>query len=121
MVDELFPQIKKSEKIIEKKKPKYSQIKLRELITPEIRISLYQTAMNNSGRNFAGKRVKAKKMAEYTSDIYKSAIKEIENIGELSIRQISNTIKVEPTEKKTKKTDIKKLMNKIKNGKKRKK
>jgi hypothetical protein len=63
-----------------------NQKKLKNLITPETRISLYQTAMNNSGRNFEGKRVAFKKMADFTSQIYRLAIKEIENIGELSIR-----------------------------------
>lgn len=98
-----------------------NQKKLKNLITPEMRISLFQTAMNNSGRNFEGKRVTAKNMATFTSEIYKMAVKEIENIGELSIRQIENTIKIEPINKKSKKTDVKNLMNKIKNGKKNKK
>jgi len=94
-----------------------NQKKLKNLITPEIRISLYQTAMNNSGRNFEGKRVTPKKMAAYTSEIYKLAIKEIENIGELNIKQIEKTIKPGITQKKTKKLDIKNLMVKIKKGK----
>jgi len=95
-----------------------NQKKLKNLIMPETRISLYQTAMNNSGRNFEGKRVTAKKMAEFTTDIYKLAIKEIENIGELSIRQIASTIKVEPTKKQNGKLTVKNLMAKIKKGKK---
>jgi hypothetical protein len=95
-----------------------NQKKLKNLITPEIRISLYQTAMNNSGRNFEGKRVTSKKMGEFTSDIYKLAVKEIENIGELSIKQIESTIKPEPTKKNGKNKDIKNLMSKIKKGKK---
>jgi len=95
-----------------------NQKKLKNLVTPELRISLYQTAMNNSGRNFEGKRVTAKTMGFFTSEIYKLAVKEIENIGELSIKQIENTIKVEPTQKKSKGTDVKNLMNKIKKGKK---
>ena len=93
-----------------------NQKKLKNLITPETRISLFQTAMNNSGRNFEGKRVPAKRMAEYTSEIYKLAIKEIENIGELSIRQIQSTIMVEPTKKQNKKSNLKKLMGRIKRG-----
>lgn len=93
------------------------QKKLKNLVTPELRISLYQTAMNNSGRNFEGKRVTAKKMGDFTTDIYKLAIKEIENIGELSIRQIESTIKTEPAKKKNKISDIKNLMKKIKKGK----
>ena len=95
-----------------------NQKKLKNLVTPELRISLYQTAMNNSGRNFEGKRVTAKKMGDFTTDIYKLAIKEIENIGELSIRQIESTIKIEPTKKKNKTADVKSLMKKIKKGKK---
>jgi len=95
-----------------------NQKKLKNLITIETRISLYQTAMNNSGRNFNGKRVPAKKMTDFTSQIYKTAVKEIENIGELSIRQIEHTIKAEPTQKKAKNKDIKKLMVKVKKGKK---
>jgi len=95
-----------------------NQKKLKNLVTPEIRISLYQTAMNNSGRNFEGKRVTAQKMANFTSEIYKMAIKEIENIGELSIRQIKDTLKPTPIQKKGKITNVKKLMQKIKKGKK---
>jgi hypothetical protein len=95
-----------------------NQKKLKNLITPETRISLFQTAMNNSGRNFEGKRVTAKKMAEFTTDIYKLAIKEIENIGELSIRQIASTIRVAPTKKQNGKSTVANLMNKIKRGKK---
>jgi len=91
-----------------------NQKKLKNLITPETRISLYQTAMNNSGRNFEGKRVMARKMADFTSEIYKTAIKEIENIGELSIKQIASTIKTVPTQKKSKGTTVKDLMSKIK-------
>lgn len=94
-----------------------NQKKLKNLVTPELRISLYQTAMNNSGRNFEGKRVTAKKMGDFTTEIYKLAVKEIENIGELSIKQIESTIKAEPTQKKGKKSDIKNLMRKIKKGK----
>jgi len=95
-----------------------NQKKLKNLVTLETRISLFQTAMNNSGRNFQGKKVTAKKMADFTTDIYKLAVKEIENIGELSIKQIVGTIKAEPTQKKTKQSDVKKLMSKIKKGKK---
>lgn len=95
-----------------------NQKKLKNLIMPETRISLYQTAMNNSGRNFEGKRVPAKKMADFTTEIYKLAIKEIENIGELSIKQIENTIKAEPTKKQNGKSTVKSLMAKIKKGKK---
>ena len=98
-----------------------NQKKLKNLIGVETRISLYQTAMNNSGRNFEGKKVTARKMADFTTEIYKLAVKEIENIGELSIRQIETTIKREPTKRKVKKQDVKKLMAKIKKGKKGKK
>lgn len=94
-----------------------NQKKFKNLVTPEIRISLYQTAMNNSGRNFEGKRVSANKMADFTTKIYKLAIKEIENIGELSIRQIENTIRIAPAKRRIKKTDVKKLMSKVKKGK----
>jgi hypothetical protein len=94
-----------------------NQKKLKNLVTPELRISLYQTAMNNSGRNFEGKRVTARKMAGFTTDIYKLAVKEIENIGELSIKQIESTIKLEPIKKKNHTKDVKNLMNKIKRGK----
>ena len=95
-----------------------NQKKLKNLVTLETRISLFQTAMNNSGRNFQGKKVTAKKMADFTTDIYKLAVKEIENIGELSIKQIVGTIKAEPTQKKARKTEVKSLMTKIKKGKK---
>jgi len=95
-----------------------NQKKLKNLVTPETRISLYQTAMNNSGRNFEGKRVTAKKMADFTTKIYKLAIKEIENIGELSIKQIGDTLKKDPIRKNGTNTQAKNLMNKIKKGKK---
>ncbi len=95
-----------------------NQKKLKNKIMLETRISLYQTAMNNSGRNFEGKKVTAKAMSVFTSEIYKIAVKEIENIGELSIKQIENTIKAEPTKKQNGKSTVKSLMNKIKKGKK---
>jgi len=91
-----------------------NQKKLKNLVTPEMRISLYQTAMNNSGRNFEGKKTTPKKMVDFTSKIYRVAIREIENIGELSLKQIENTIKPEPVKKATKNSNIKKLMGKIK-------
>lgn len=104
----------------EDKKAKKSY-KIKELIGAETRISLYQTAMNNSGRNFEGKRVKAKKMAGFTSELYKLSLKEIENIGQLSIKQMEQTFKKEPVKKKSKRASVKKLMDEIKNGKKAKK
>ncbi len=104
----------------EDKKTKKSY-KIKEMIPVETRISLYQTAMNNSGRNFEGKRVKVKKMADFGSALYKLAIKEIEGIGQLSLKQIEQTFKKAPVKKRTKKASVKKLMNKIKNGKKAKK
>lgn len=91
--------------------------KIKESITLEERISLFQTCMNNSGRNFEGKRVKAKKMADYAMNLYKLSIKEIENIGELSFRQMVNTIKQEPVLKVKKNSEIKGLMKKINNKK----
>ena len=95
-----------------------NQKKFKNLVMPETRISLYQTAMNNSGRNFEGKRVTAKMMADFTSEIYKIAVKEIENIGELSIRQIESTIKITPIKKQNGNLTVKGLMKKIKRGKK---
>lgn len=94
--------------------------KIRNLIAVDTRISLFQTAMNNSGRNFEGKRVTVKKMADFSSELYKFAIKEIETIGQLNIKQIERTFKKVPIIKKTKKGTVKKLMNKIKNGNKKK-
>ena len=91
--------------------------KIRELITPDIRISLFQTAMNNAGRNFEGKKASVKIMADYASQLYQIAIKEIENIGELSIKQLSRTFAKEPIVKKTKREDVNKLIRKIKKGK----
>lgn len=96
--------------------------KIRQLITVENRISLYQTAMNNSGRNFAGKSVKVKKMVVFASDLYKAAIKEIESIGSLSVAQMGLQMemafkKKTSKKKKIKKAELGKLMCKIKNKK----
>jgi len=62
--------------------------KIKELITLDTRISLFQTAMNNAGRNFNGKKVPVKKMAEFATDFYKVAIKEIGNIGKMEMTYI---------------------------------
>lgn len=97
--------------------------KFKNLIPPETRISLYQTAMNNAGRNFEGKKASVQKMADFASAFYKLAIKEIENIGELNIKQIEKTLGKFPVKKVVKKTSLKHLMEKAKktNGKKKKK
>jgi len=104
------------------KGPKKSrQYKIKDLIGVETRISLYQTAMNNAGRNFTSKRVSVKKMADFAQAFYKAAIKEIEGIGQLNLKQLVRTFKKEPVKKKAKRSSVKKLMNRIKNGKKKKK
>ncbi len=97
--------------------------RIRELISIDTRISLFQTSMNCAGRNFLGKRVKVDKMAKFASAFYRLSIKEIEGIGKLSIKQIEATFKKEPVKKKTAKASTRKLMNKIhkKNGKNKKK
>lgn len=97
-------------------KPSKKSRKIRESLLVETRISLYQTAMNNTGRNFQGKKIAAKKMAEFSTELYKLALKDIESIGQLNIKQIEKIIKQPPVKKKTKKASVKNLMNKIKNG-----
>jgi hypothetical protein len=103
-----------------KEKPKLKNIRIGDWITIETRISLFQTCMNNSGRNFEGKRVKVKRMADFAIELYKLGIKEIENIGELNVLQIAKTFKKDPIKKVEKKSAMEKLMKKIK-GKKGKK
>ena len=58
--------------------------KLKNIVSLDTRISLFQTAMNNAGRNFSGKKVDVKKMATYAADFYKLCIKEIEQVGGLA-------------------------------------
>ncbi len=96
------------------------QLKLKHLLTLDNRISLFQTAMNNSGRNFQGKGVKVKKVADFAAEFYKLAIKEIEKLGQLSIKQLQETIKKYPVRKVARKKTLKKLMRKIKDKNKRK-
>lgn len=98
--------------------------KLKDLIPLETRISLYQTSMNNSGRNFEGKKVPVKKMAGFSLELYKIAIKDIGDIGRLSESQMKRLVKKEPVVKKVSKNDLNKIMKKIrkkKNGKGKKK
>jgi len=90
--------------------------KIREIITVDARISLYQTAMNNAARNFTGKKVSVKKMSEFATELYKLSIKEIGKIGELNPQQIEMTIKKPPVKKVVKSKDLKQLMRRAKNG-----
>ena len=87
--------------------------RVKDLIPMETRISLFQTAMNNAGRNYEGKRVKVKVMSAFAMEFYKLAIKEIEMIGALSVQQIQKSFLKASPEKITKKNDVKKLMKKI--------
>jgi len=88
--------------------------KLKDMILIETRISLYQTAMNNAGRNFAGKKASVRKMSAFASAFYKLSVKDIEGIGELSVRQIEKTLGKVPVKKVVKKSTLKKLMKKVK-------
>ncbi len=97
-----------------------AKLKIKETIPMETRISLFQTSMNNAGRNFEGKRTKVKTMGEFALNFYKFAIKEIEGIGELNIEQMSKTLIKAPTKKVVKKSDVKNLMKKIQNKRKKK-
>jgi len=90
-----------------------SKPKIKELIAPEHRISLFQTSMNNAGRNFEGKKVSVSKMADFASSFYKLAIREIENLGELSVKQMVGTVKKDETKKVASKADLKKLIGRI--------
>ena len=93
--------------------PKVKKARVKDLIPMETRISLFQTSMNNAGRNYEGKRTTVKKMAEFATEFYRLAIKEIEMIGALSIQQIQKSFLKASPEKITKKNDVKKLMKKI--------
>jgi hypothetical protein len=93
--------------------PKVKKARIKDLIPMETRISLFQTSMNNAGRNYEGKRTTVKKMAEFATEFYRLAIKEIEMIGALSVQQIQKSFLKASPEKITKKNDVKKLMKKI--------
>lgn len=71
--------------------------KIKEVLTISDRISLFQTAMNNAGRNFEGKRVPVKKMSDFATNFYKLAIKEIGEIGKMEVKEIAKI--VAPNEK----------------------
>ena len=86
--------------------------KLKNIVSLDTRISLYQTAMNNSGRNFAGKKVSVQKMSAFASAFYKLCVKNIENIGELNIQQIEKTLGKPSVKKTIKKSKFKQLMKK---------
>jgi len=88
--------------------------KLKDIITLENRISLFQTAMNNSGRNFEGKQVPVEKMAKFASDYYGLAIKVIGTIGKLELEQLEKILKEERTKKIEKRKEAMRLINKIK-------
>ena len=90
--------------------------KLKNLVSLETRISLYQTAMNNAGRNFNGKKADVRKAATWAADFYKLAVKEIENIGELNIQQIEKTLGKPPIKVILSKKTLTTLMSKAKNG-----
>jgi hypothetical protein len=97
--------------------------KIKEIISVDTRISLFQTAMNNAGRNFTGKKVKVAAMAKFATEFYKLAINEISEIGKMELEQLAKIAASKNgkrTKKQTSKTDISKLINKAKkvNGKK---
>ena len=96
-------------------------MKIKNIITIEDRISLFQTSMNNVGRNYNGRRVDVNKMAKFAANLYALAIKEISNIGKVEIEQLERmVVKSEKTKKKLNMKDIKKLMKKVKKNKRRK-
>jgi hypothetical protein len=84
--------------------------RIKEIITVDSRISMFQTAMNNAGRNFQGKRIPVEKMAKFASDFYKLAIKEISEIGKMELNQLE---KIAVVKKRVMKQDVKKLLKKV--------
>ena len=93
--------------------------RIKEIITVENRISMFQTAMNNAGRNFQGKRISVEKMAKFASDFYKLAIKEISEIGKMELAQLEKISIQKETKKQTKKVDVKKLLKKVQKNRKK--
>jgi hypothetical protein len=87
--------------------------RIKEIITVENRISMFQTAMNNAGRNFEGKRTTVKKMGQFAADLYKFAIGEISEIGKMDIKQLEKMVTTPTVEKQVKKVAVKKLLKKI--------
>ena len=89
--------------------------RIKEWITLETRVSLFQTAMNNAGRNFTGKRVPVKRMADFAGKFYELAMKQVDRMGEISIEQLQKMYKKKPRKRKaSEKKDMKEMMNKIK-------
>jgi hypothetical protein len=93
--------------------------KIKQVITPENRISMFQTAMNNAGRNFQGKRIPVSKMAEFATQFYKIAIAEISEIGKMELTTLEKILTVKKVSRVAKKADLKRLMHRVKksNGK----
>ncbi|MCL4399778.1 hypothetical protein M1506_00685 [Patescibacteria group bacterium] len=69
--------------------------KIKEILSVDTRISIFQTAMNNAGRNFEGKDISVEKMAKFAVDFYQIAISEIKKIGELEIEKLKQISEVE--------------------------
>ncbi len=76
--------------------------KIKEVLGVDQRISLFQTAMNNAGRNFEGKKVNVKVMAKFAEEFYKLAIKEIEEIGKMSTNDLKSIAEMKLTKKEKK-------------------
>ena len=95
-------------------------MKIKNIITIEDRISLFQTSMNNAGRNYNGRRVEVTKMAKFAANLYALAIKEISNIGKVEIEQLEKMMVKSETKKNLNLSQLKKLMKKVKKNKRKK-
>ena len=85
--------------------------KIKDIITIQDRISLFQTSMNNAGRNFQGKQVSIKKMADFAAGYYRLAIRQIDEMGKITLNQLSKIhAPKEETKKVVKRNDMKRLL-----------
>lgn len=87
--------------------------KVKDVIPLETRISLFQTAMNNAGRNFEGKRVPVKRMAAFATDFYQLAITEVGQIGKIGIAQLEKMVAPKQVAVKSTKADVDRLLQRV--------
>jgi hypothetical protein len=94
--------------------------KIKQLLTVDQRVSMFQTAMNNAGRNFEGKKVKSERIAVFAADLYRAALKDIHTVGNVGVEELK-AIAAKPR-KVVKRANLNKLMASAKkNGNSRKK
>lgn len=62
--------------------------KIKNIITLQDRISLFQTCTNTAGSNFQGQSVKVEDMAKYAKDLYELSIKTIGEIGNVEVEKL---------------------------------